>query len=486
MKAYAPPGAGLPKAGDRLLDKFLVERLIGQGGAGVVYAARHELLDQPIALKCLLAEPGSEAANRFVNEAKLAARIQSEHVCRVMDVGTLPSGVPYIAMELLEGHDLDATLATGAVPLDQLCDYVLQAIDAIAQAHAQGIVHRDLKPSNLFVTTRAGGPPIIKVLDFGISKGDMLGTEQNVTSSRAILGSPSYMSPEQIKNARTVDARTDVWSLGVILFELACGRAPFLGETVGEVFAKILEADPPSLRQIAPQIPEAFEEAVRRCLARDREQRFANVGQLAEAIAPFASGAGPALVPRILDVLGGAPSSREPSQALARNVNAMSATAAPWTESSPAPRKRPGMLVVLPITFLLGGATVYYFAVMRANTPAPIAAGGAPVATITVPSLQDAAIPEDAAAPSANAATNVDLLDASVLDGALDRGDLDAGDGGDEEEEEDDDDDAGIEADAGHRAAQATARKPGTVKPGVKAPKTRKGTKKKSGKTTKR
>lgn len=155
MKAYLPPGSGLPKVGDRLLDKYRIERLVGQGGAGVVYAAHHEALDQRVALKLLLAEPESEAAIRFVNEAKLAARITSEHVCRVMDVGTLPTGVPYIAMEYLEGRDLDAVLAVGAVSVDLVCEYVLQALDAIAQAHAQGIVHRDLKPSNLYLAARA-------------------------------------------------------------------------------------------------------------------------------------------------------------------------------------------------------------------------------------------------------------------------------------------------------------------------------------------
>jgi serine/threonine-protein kinase len=476
----------LPRPGDRILEKFRIERVLGQGGAGVVYAAHHELLDQPIALKLLLAEPGSEAAARFVNEAKLAARIHSEHVCRVMDVGTLPSGVPYIAMEYLEGRDLDTVLAAGALPVHTVADYIIQALDAIAQAHAQGIIHRDLKPANLYLALRPGSDqPIIKVLDFGISKGDMLGSDTNVTSSRAILGSPSYMSPEQIKNARTVDARTDVWSVGVILYELMSGRPPFAGETVGEVFAKIIEGEPPPLREIVPHVPEEFENTVRRCLAKDREERFANVAELAEALGPLGTASSSPLVARIRGAIAPAasPSSRstlDVSKPRDAEKSVVSATAAPWTEAPVAPKRR-GRLLVLPLTFILGGASVYFLALRPPASVAPyvpatsipsmpsamasaIEALGIDGGAITFTSVSS--IPSEADAQAADADA-----DANVAE-TIDAGEADGGDGGAEDDDDDDETEAtGPDAGKGavHPKKPAHPRPPG-AKPGKKRP----------------
>ncbi len=360
------PTNDLPNPGDRLLDKFRIERVIGQGGAGIVYAARHELLDQPIALKVLLADRGSEAAARFVNEAKLAAKIRSEHVCRVMDVGHLPTGLAYIAMEYLEGHDLDAVVARGRVPVQRAVDYVLQATDAIAQAHGQGIIHRDLKPANLFLASNAGHvEPIIKVLDFGISKAGLaLGVDANVTSSRAILGSPSYMSPEQIKNARTVDLRTDIWSLGVILYELVTGVPPFGGETVGEVFAKILEASPPPMGTILREVPAELDAVVTRCLARDREQRYANVGELARALEPFASEASAPLIARIERALaaGGQSASMRDSREAGTSPKrtALETTTLGSTSATTPSRRRGRIGLAASLAVLLAGGGVFF------------------------------------------------------------------------------------------------------------------------------
>jgi serine/threonine-protein kinase len=283
---------GIPRAGAVLAGKYRVERIIGEGGMGIVLGAYHQFLDQRVAVKLLSAELGNapEMMTRFLNEARLAARIKSEHVCRVMDMGQLEDGRPYIAMELLQGGDLGALLLMrGPLPVAEAVDYVLQALDALAEAHAGGIVHRDLKPSNLFLAVQGEGRSTVKILDFGISKADdALGGSGSITASRSIVGSPTYMSPEQMKNSKKVDYRTDIWGIGVILYELLTVRVPFDGETPGEIFANILEHPPAPVRERRPDVPEALEAVITRCLRRDRDERFADVGELAEALAPFA------------------------------------------------------------------------------------------------------------------------------------------------------------------------------------------------------
>lgn len=503
--AGLPP---LPSPGDRVLDKYRIERVLGQGGAGIVFAAHHELLDQRVALKLLLAEPGSETAGRFVNEAKLAAKIHSAHVCRVMDVGVLEVGIPYIAMEYLEGQDLDAVLSVGAVPLARACDYVLQAIDAVAQAHAQGIVHRDLKPSNLFLAKVPGRDlPMVKVLDFGISKGDMLGADKDVTTSRAILGSPSYMSPEQIKNARTVDIRTDIWSLGVILYELTTGHPPFGGETVGEVFAKILEGEPPPIQSLAPQLPDGFAEVVDRCLRRDREQRYPNVAALADALAPFSDSSSSA---ELLSTIHGAmsPFAKPDSGSMAaRETRAEgsvrdgkasraataaganpSATAAPWIGAASRPdvkrsKKRSRGFLLLLATFIGGGVTVWFLGrapnlhdnvealasgAIEGSSSAlrpllPEGFGEAGLQLLTPPSsfAEDAASPGDADVGVGGGGGT----DASV-DAGGDASDLDGGDDGGADDEDDDDDAPAVVSAGGAAPKAGPSHKPATHKAG--------------------
>ncbi len=283
--------ASLP-AGSILAQKYRIESVLGEGGMGTVYAAHHELLDQRVALKVLFAEAmlDPEARARFLQEARSAARLQSEHVARVMDIDTLDSGVPFIVMEYLEGSDLGQLLERRRVfEASRVVDYVLQALEAIAQAHAQGIIHRDLKPSNLFLTNRADGSQIIKVLDFGISK-PTFGRVAKITSSRSVLGSPPYMSPEQVRSPRTVDARTDIWATGILLYELLTGKMPFDGEEVGELFAAILEQEPNGIRVKRRDVPEGLEHVVFRCLAKNRDERFSDVAELARALGPFGSG----------------------------------------------------------------------------------------------------------------------------------------------------------------------------------------------------
>jgi serine/threonine-protein kinase len=280
-------------AGDVLGGKYRVERVLGEGGMGVVVAATHMQLQERVALKFLLlsVSEGSELATRFLREAQAAFKIKSEHVARVTDVGTLESGVPYMVMEYLEGQDLEAIVKrTGPLPVPLSIEYLLQASEAIAEAHKAGIVHRDLKPANLFLTHRSDGSPCVKVLDFGISKvsAQGLGKGANLTRTAGIMGTPVYMSPEQLRSSRDVDARADIWSLGVILFELLTGRVPFAQESVAELCAAILTQPAPRLRSLREQVPEGVDAIVARCLKKDPEDRYANVGELARALAAFA------------------------------------------------------------------------------------------------------------------------------------------------------------------------------------------------------
>ena len=279
--------------GQILAGKYRVEQVLGVGGMGVVVAAMHIQLDERVALKFLLPEAlaNPEAVARFAREARAAVKIKSVHVARVSDVGTLETGAPYMVMEFLHGQDLSSLLRErGPVPYPDAVDFVLQACEALAEAHALGIVHRDLKPANLFMITAADGTPCIKVLDFGISKITQPGSsdpDYGMTKTQTLMGSPLYMSPEQMTSSRDVDGRADIWAMGTILFELLTGRPPFLGETMPQLCGMILQEAPPFPRQLRPELPEGLEAAILRCLEKDRNRRFANVADLATALAPF-------------------------------------------------------------------------------------------------------------------------------------------------------------------------------------------------------
>jgi serine/threonine-protein kinase len=298
-----------PREGDVLAGKFRIERVLGVGGMGMVVSAMHLHLDERVAIKFLLPEAlgNAEAVARFGREARAAVKIRSEHVARVTDVGALDSGAPYMVMELLRGQDLSELLRDhGALPIALAVQYVLQACEALAEAHAIGIVHRDLKPANLFLTSRADGSPCIKVLDFGISKVSVKsgsGSDMGMTRTQSIMGSPLYMSPEQMASARDVDQRADIWAVGTVLYELVTGRVPFEAETMPQLCTLILHTDPPPPRSIRADVPEGLEQVILHCLRKDRNQRYANVAQLAADLASFSPDAGPRSAERISRVL---------------------------------------------------------------------------------------------------------------------------------------------------------------------------------------
>ncbi|MFO0547835.1 MAG: serine/threonine-protein kinase [Polyangiaceae bacterium] len=287
MTAQDPP----VKVGDVLLGKYTVEKIIGAGGMGVVVAVRHRELGELYAMKFMLAGAleNQTAVERFVREARAAARLKSEHVAKVHDVGRLDDGAPYMVMEYLSGQDLEALLSkSGPLKPDVAATYVMQACDAIAEAHDAGIVHRDLKPANLFLTRRANGTPCIKVLDFGISKTLTAEETPSMTRTSAVMGSPYYMSPEQMRSSKNVDHRTDIWALGVILYQLSTGRVPFPGETITEVCSGVLADDPAPIMALLPDVPPEFDVLVRRCLQKRPEQRYSSARELAAALAPVA------------------------------------------------------------------------------------------------------------------------------------------------------------------------------------------------------
>ena len=317
---------------------------------GVVVAATHLELDQQVALKFMHENVVEVGLERFLREAKAVAKLKSEYVARVMDVGKLDGGATYIVMDYLEGEDLADMLDRGALPVEQAVDLVLQAAVALAEAHSRGIVHRDIKPRNLFLTRRPDGAPLLKVLDFGISKMPAGEADGSSTQTGATIGSPSYMSPEQVRSSKDVDARTDVWSLGAVLYQLLTGRLPFVAHTVPDMFVAILHGDLTPASSVAPSVPVALDAVIAQCLAKERAQRFATMAELAQALEPFASPDGRLLVRSTVKLLGGVEATRLTPMPTRPSAPAGGAEMGPTTpgvsvSQAPAPPNRRSLLV---------------------------------------------------------------------------------------------------------------------------------------------
>jgi len=294
------------KEGDILAGKYRVDRVLGIGGMGVVVQATHTVLQDRVALKFLLPEllENEATSARFLREAQAAVRIKSPHVARVTDVGTLDNGAPYMVMEFLEGQDLGSLLdLEGPLGVETAVVFALQACEAVAAAHANGIIHRDIKPANLFLTQGPDQRPVLKVLDFGISKVANRDGVGSLTQTHTAMGSPLYMSPEQMRSAKTVDSRTDIWSLGIVLYEMLTGTLPFVADTMPQLCALILETEPPSLETAVPDLPDGLDEVVLKALSRNPDERYQDLGEFALAIAPYAGPAGAESASRVVRIL---------------------------------------------------------------------------------------------------------------------------------------------------------------------------------------
>src|SRR5687768_11825024 len=274
---------------------------------GVISRALHLDLERAVAIKFVRSELAEreDIVARLILEARAVARLRSEHVARVLDVGRLESGGPYIVMEYLEGKDLWTLLhEKGRISRPLAVDYAVQACEALAEAHALGIVHRDIKPENLFVTECPDGAPIVKLLDFGISKQNQR-IDGGITGETTAVGSPHYMAPEQMRAESNIDARADIWAIGVILYELLSGISPFDAESMPEICARVIDEQPLRLTVIDEEIPKPLDAIVFRCLEKDRARRPANVAELSAALAPFGSAETAQRAERIARIVAG-------------------------------------------------------------------------------------------------------------------------------------------------------------------------------------
>jgi serine/threonine protein kinase len=464
-------GAGSPDAAARfepapgmvVAGKYRVERVLGEGGMGVVVAATHLGLDQPVAIKFLHAEAmrDRDSVERFLREAKVAAMVKNDHVARVHDVGSLEDGAPYIVMEHLEGSDLgDLIDLGGPLAIDEACEVALQACAALAEVHAAGIVHRDLKPSNLFVTRRSDGSPAVKLLDFGISKLSAGpgggGQDPALTATATIMGSPSYMSPEQLKSTKEVDARTDLWSLGAVLYEAVTGKPAFRGENVPQVCAMIASEEPAAPSTLREGVPPELERAILGCLVKKPDERITLV-ELSRALAKLAPERAAGLLDRIeatadpaqLEAKGRAPSSsssgsgagtveRDEPRAAAATGTA-GATGAKVVATAPSVERAPGSRgSALATLVLVGGAGVLAGALYTGRLQRPalrqgvvgasgavvsaasaVSAAASAVASAVASSLPDLPpLPDPLAAPVAPAASTAPSASAASAEGA--------------------------------------------------------------------
>lgn len=389
----------LPPLGTLLADKYRLDREIGRGGMGIVYAAHHETLGQQVAVK-LLAVPGHApptVVDRFLREARAVVRLRSEHVVRVYDVGSLPDGIHYLVMDLLEGEDLMHRIQTkGVLPIEEAVDLLVQACAGLSEAHGAGVVHRDVKLGNLFVTRRRDGSACLKVLDFGISKVTQgIDSDLDLTETAALLGSPMYMAPEQIKNAKTVDARADLWALGVVAHRLLTGHPPFAGESPMAICAAITAEPPADVRARRPEVPAALAAVIGSCLEKAPDRRPATAAVLALALAPFGTEETRALAHRL---------ARETDTPLPDQRPEPTSALRPVASLTPAPKPRAGRAwLLVGLAGLAAGGVVAVALTSRTSERAPTPTSAHPNLASSV-----AAPKPSVAAPASSSAPKVE------------------------------------------------------------------------------
>ena len=282
---------GAPGLIGQQVDRYRIERLLGQGGFGTVYRARHVHTDATVALKLLKKELGADQSmlDRFMREAKAAGAVGSEHIVGVLDAG-VTDGQAFLALEFLDGWDLkDLVYREGGDDPQRLIQITLQVLEGLAAAHAKGIVHRDMKPANVFIVRR-GERDFVKLLDFGISKMHQEGETSGLTMTGVAMGTPTYMAPEQFFDARSVDGRSDLYSVAVMLYELLAKRLPFEAQSYAELVVKVRTEVPPPLSTLAPGVPTPLCAAINKGLARDREHRWQTAQQMGDALRTASSG----------------------------------------------------------------------------------------------------------------------------------------------------------------------------------------------------
>ncbi len=348
----------LDRTGEVLDGRYTLVRLIGEGGMGQVYEGRHLVTGRKVAVKFLLEElaQNAEAVGRFYREARAATAIGSEHICQVLDMRPPEQGPPYLVMEYLEGETLADRLAREAcLSIPASLEVVLQACDALQAAHDAGIVHRDIKPENIFLVPREGRPPLVKLLDFGISKFQKR-TDDNLSLTRTgtVLGTPYYMSPEQARGDRAIGPLSDLYSLGVIFYECVAGEVPFDAEAFSALVVKIVSATPEHPSDIRTDLPRDLGDVVLRAFAREEDDRFQSAAELAAAIRSWAGGNQVTLA----TVLVGSQASFAPRSSSAQGVSRQTGTPMVWEQEPAGPGRRTGLVVAVIVGVLLVGAGV--------------------------------------------------------------------------------------------------------------------------------